>query len=173
MQHEQRHQQQTHRQHQRQRQHLLPFDAVRSSGIWEGLSFRDGSESSSDETRWKETSLVFSDFNEKHRCTAIGGKHGHGGGQVVTSLGIADDPENIVARFVGTGLSQWRGRTIPFKIQGYITCATLTDSNQQPAAGGAATAAVLRITLVKRHLGAFSNVVRYEGGMLLLLYLSA
>lgn len=139
-------------------QHAL-FDATLSSGMWEGLSYRRGCES--DETRWAETSLVFSDI----RSSLSSHRHYYSNscrsGQVESPAwwwGGKEEPAGVMFRFCGKGVSHWRGRQIQFALRGVI---------HQDGGGGEGGAAPhgheLKITLVKRHVGAFSNVVQYEG----------
>lgn len=133
------------------------FNATRSSGIWEGLSFRHGCESIDDETRWSETSLVFSDTTGQKHQRGSSGKlspwQGVGG-----AAAEVQEPPGAIAVLTGKGMSQWRGRAIPFEVRGYVTVKA-----RQAGIAGLGGSKLLRITLIKRHLGAFSNVVQYEG----------
>lgn len=150
-------------QQQQQQKYATSFDATRSSGIWEGLSFKgrdsdatlqQGNIHLDDETRWSDTSLVFTDpSTAKH--------HHHHGSRISKNRDEPPPPRGSVALLSGKGVSHWRGRAIPFEVRGYVT------TELQQAVGiaslGNNSKVVHKITLIKRHLGAFSNVVQYEG----------
>lgn len=127
--------------------HCNTFDATLSSGVWEGLSYRRGCES--DETRWTETSLVFTDIRK-------GGVGGMPRGEA-PAWG-REEPHAAIFRLCGKGISHWRGRQIPFALRGFVE-----PAGGVGGAGGHGNDGLLRITLIKRHVGAFSNVVQYEG----------
>lgn len=130
--------------------HLL--DATACSGIWEGLSYRHGCES--DETRWAETSLVFSEVRNSGGCSN-GAQHTGGSSVRGMDPGVwwaREDSVGVIFQFVGKGISHWRGRQIPFTLRGIV------DQAPDCSANGP-----LKITLIKRHVGSFSNVVLYEG----------
>ncbi|CAM9187556.1 unnamed protein product, partial [Ectocarpus sp. 12 AP-2014] len=121
------------------------FEPALSSGVWEGLSYRRGCEGV-DETRWTQTSLVFTDIRK-------------GGVGRLTPRGEApawgrEEPGSAIFRLCGKGISHWRGRQIHFALRGFV---------EPGGGGGGADQQLMRITLIKRHLGEYSNVVQYEG----------
>lgn len=115
------------------------FEPTLSSGVWEGLSYRQGCEGL-DETRWTHTSLVFTDIRKGGRLTPRGEAPAWG----------REEPGSAIFRLCGKGISHWRGRQIHFALRGFV----------EPGGGGDQH---LRITLIKRHNGSFHNVVHYGG----------
>ena len=130
------------------------FDPTLSSGVWEGLSYRQGCEM--DETRWTETSLVFTDIRKG------------GVGRMPRGEAPAwgrEEPASAIFRLCGKGISHWRGRQIHFALRGFVEPGSSPGSSGGTggAGGGGGGSDLMRITLIKRHLGAFSNVVQYGG----------
>eukprot|EP00752_Nemacystus_decipiens_P014784 g13162.t1 len=115
------------------------FEPTLSSGVWEGLSFRQGCEGL-DETRWTQTSLVFTDIRKGGRLTPRGEAPAWG----------REEPGSAIFRLCGKGISHWRGRQIHFALRGFVEPAGAGDQH-------------LRITLIKRHNGSFHNIVHYGG----------
>lgn len=121
------------------------MDPTLYSGVWEGLSFPRSCES--DETRWTETCLVFSEarINNSNGNSIRGMDPG--------TWWTREEPTGAIFQFVGKGTSHWRARQIPFTLRGVV---------EQGAVGGS-TNGSLKITIIKRHVGSFSNMVQYEG----------
>lgn len=115
------------------------FEPALSSGVWEGLSYRQGCEGI-DETRWTQTSLVFTDIRKGGRLTPRGEAPAWG----------REEPGSAIFRVCGKGISHWRGRQIHFALRGFV----------EPGGGGGE---LLKITLIKRHNGSFHNIVHYGG----------
>lgn len=117
------------------------FDPTLSSGMWEGLSYRQGCEGL-DETRWTQTSLVFTDIRKG------------GAGRLMRAPAWGrEEPGSAIFRLCGKGISHWEGRQIRFALRGFV----------EPGGGGG-DQQLMRITLIKRHLGSqFSNMVQYGG----------
>lgn len=115
------------------------FEPTLSSGVWEGLSYRQGCEGL-DETRWTHTSLVFTDIRKGGRLTPRGEAPAWG----------REEPGSAIFRLCGKGISHWRGRQIHFALRGFV----------EPGGAGDQR---LRITLIKCHNGSFHNVVHYGG----------
>lgn len=115
------------------------FEPTLSSGLWEGLSYRQGCEGL-DETRWTQTSLVFTDIRKGGRLTPRGEAPAWG----------REEPGSAIFKLCGKGISHWRGRQIHFALRGFV----------EPGGGGDQH---LRITLIKRHNGSFHNIVHYGG----------
>lgn len=166
------------------------FDATVSSGVWEGYSYRRGG-IESDETKWTDISLVFTDIRK-------GGVGGLPRGEA-PAWG-RDEPNSAIFRLCGKGLSHWRGRQIPFALRGFVEPSSSSssssgngggsvnvggsgsssssnssvgggvsgggNSNGSSGGGNSHVQGLLRVTLIKRHLGAYSNVVQYEGKIL-------
>ncbi len=118
------------------------FEPALSSGVWEGLSYRQGCEGI-DETRWTQTSLVFTDIRKGGRLTPRGEAPAWG----------REEPGSAIFRLCGKGISHWRGRQIHFALRGFV----------EPGGGGGGDQQLLRITLIKRHNGSFHNIVQYGG----------
>ena len=115
------------------------FEPTLSSGVWEGLSYRQGCEGL-DETRWTQTSLVFTDIRKGGRLTPRGEAPAWG----------REEPGSAIFRLCGKGISHWRGRQIHFALRGFVEPGVAGDQH-------------LRITLIKRHNGSFHNIVHYGG----------
>lgn len=120
------------------------FEPTLSSGVWEGLSYRQGCEGL-DETRWTQTSLVFTDIRKGGRLTPRGEAPAWG----------REEPGSAIFRLCGKGISHWRGRQIHFALRGFVEPGGGADQH-------------LRITLIKRHNGSFHNIVHYRGQTCLL-----
>ena len=109
-----------------------------------------------DETRWTETSLVFTDIRKG------------GVGRMPRGEAPAwgrEEPASAIFRLCGKGISHWRGRQIHFALRGFVEPGSSPGSSGGTggAGGGGGGSDLMRITLIKRHLGAFSNVVQYGG----------
>lgn len=132
--------------------HANTFDATLSSGVWEGVSCRRGYES--DETRWAETSLVFTDIRKGSPGGMQRGEAPAWGRQ---------EPGSAIFRLCGKGTSHWRGRQIFFALRGFVEPGSTIINRVNKGNSSIAGVGLMRITLIKRHVGAFSNVVQYEG----------
>lgn len=123
------------------------FEPTLSSGVWEGLSYRQGCEGL-DETRWTQTSLVFTDIRKGGAGRLMRGAPAWGG----------EEPGSAIFRVCGKGISHWRGRQIHFALRGFV------EPGGGGGGGGGGDQQLMRITLIKRHLGSqFSNIVQYGG----------